>query len=120
MSNWSRDLYGVKTLSEVSSSAAISSATLPINLNLGTVFYVSLNSDITSIAITNISSGSTAFTIVFTADGTPRSITWGASIMWPGGAAPTLTSTNNKKDIFSFMTLNGGTNWYGFIGGQNL
>lgn len=120
MSNWSRDSYGVKNLSEVSSSAAISTGTLAINLNLGTVFYVTLNSDITSIPITNVPSGASAFTIVFTADGTARSITWGGSILWPSGTSPTLTSTNGKEDVFSFMTLDGGTTWMAFVGGQNL
>jgi hypothetical protein len=40
--------------------------------------------------------------------------------LWPAGASPLLTSTNGKKDVFSFVTLDGGTNWHGFVGGQNL
>jgi hypothetical protein len=39
-------------------------------------------------------------------------------VKWPGGTAPTLTTTNGKYDIFSFIY--DGTNWYGFIGGQNF
>ena len=120
MSNWSRDSYGVKNLSEVSASASISSGTLTLDLSTAGVFYVSLNAAITTLTISNAQSvGSSAFTLIFTADGTARSVTWGASVLWPGGTAPTLTSTNGKKDIFSFMTLNGGTNWHGFTGGQN-
>ena len=61
-----------------------------------------------------------SFVLIFTADGTARSVTWGASVLWPGGIAPTLTSTNGKKDVFGFISLNSGTNWYGFIGGQNI
>jgi hypothetical protein len=61
-----------------------------------------------------------SFVLIFTADGTPRGVAWGASVSWPGGTAPTLTSTNGKKDVFGFISLNGGTNWYGFIGGQNI
>jgi hypothetical protein len=34
--------------------------------------------------------------------------------------APTLTSTNLKKDMFTFITINGGTEWLGFIAGQNF
>lgn len=120
MSNWARELLGIRTLSEITSTAAISSGTLAIDLSLGTTFNVTLNADITSIAISNIPSGASSFTLVFTADGTPRSITWGASILWPSALAPTLTSTNGKEDIFSFVSLDGGTSWLAFVGGQNL
>jgi hypothetical protein len=40
--------------------------------------------------------------------------------LWPGGTAPTLTSTNGKEDIFSFVTIDGGTTWFAFNGGQNF
>ena len=121
MSNWSRDSYGIKNLSEVSASATITDGTLSLNLSTANIFYVSLDSNITTFGFTNVQSiGTSACTVIFTADGTARSVTWGGSILWPGGNAPTLTSTNSKEDIFSFVTLDGGTTWYGFIGGQNL
>jgi len=121
MSNWSQDLRGVKNLSEVSASASISGGTLTLDLSTAGIFYVNLNADITTLTISNTQTiGASAFTLVFTADGTSRSVTWGGSILWPSGTAPTLTSTNGKEDVFSFMTLDGGTTWYGFTGGQNL
>jgi hypothetical protein len=121
MSNWSQDLRGVKNLSEVSASVSISSGTLTLDLSTAGVFYVSLNADITTLTISNTQSvGSSAFTIIFTADGTPRAVVWGGSILWPAGASPLLTSTSGKTDVFSFVTLDSGTNWYGFVGGQNL
>jgi hypothetical protein len=118
---WTRDLAGVRTLNETSGSASISLGVLTLDLSTATTFYVSLNASITTLTISNAQSTNTsAFTLIFTADGTPRSVTWGASIVWPGGTAPTLTSTNLKSDVFSFVTLNGGTTWYGFTGGQNF
>ena len=121
MSNWSQDSRGIKNLSEVSASASISAGTLTLDLSTAGVFYVSLNADITTLTISNTqSTGASAFTLVFTADGTARSVTWGGSILWPAGASPVLTSTNGQEDIFSFMTLDGGTTWMGFVGGQNL
>ena len=121
MSNWSRSLAGVQTLSEVSASASISGGTLTLDLSAAGIFYVNLNAAVTTLTISNTQSiGSSAFTLIFTADGTPRSVTWGGSILWPGGTPPTLTSTNGKDDIFSFVTLDGGTTWFGFTGGQNL
>jgi hypothetical protein len=47
-------------------------------------------------------------------------VTWGASVKWAGGTAPTLTSTNTKVDIFTFVTWDAGTTWYGFVSGQNF
>jgi hypothetical protein len=43
-------------------------------------------------------------------------VTW-ATVKWPGGTAPTLTSTASRMDIFSFFS--DGTNWYGCTVGQN-
>lgn len=121
MSNWSRSLAGVQTLSEVSASASISAGTLTLDLSTAGIFYVNLNANITTLTISNTQTiGSSAFTLILFADGTPRTVTWGASILWPGGTAPTLTSTAGKEDIFSFVTIDGGTTWYGFNGGQNL
>jgi hypothetical protein len=59
-------------------------------------------------------------TLVFTMDGTARTVSWPVSFYWPGGTAPTLTSTNGKKDVFTFFTSDGGTTWLAFISGQNL
>ena len=121
MSFWSRDLLGVKTISEVSSSAAITSNTLTIDLSQGTLFYTNLNATVSTFTITNYQAyNASSFSLVFTADGTQRAVSWGTAVTWSGGTPPTLTSTNGKKDIFSFITLNSGSNWYGFIGGQNF
>jgi hypothetical protein len=100
---------------------SISSNTLTVDLSTATVFNVSLNSAITTLSITNYSvSRAQAFTIFFTADGTQRSITWPASMKWAGNTAPTMTATSGKVDIVTFVTNNGGTTWYGFVGGQNF
>jgi hypothetical protein len=119
MSNWSRSLDGVQTLSEVSASASISGGTLTLNLSTAGIFYVNLNANVTTLTISNTQPiAASSFTIIFTADGTARSITWPASFLWPSAAA--LTSTNGIEDIFSFVTIDGGTTWFSFVGGQNL
>ena len=50
--------------------------------------------------------------------------TWSAidNVKWPGGAAgrPTLTTTNDKKDIYSFTSWDNGSTWYGKVIGQNF
>jgi hypothetical protein len=112
----------VTGLKETKTAPAISSGTLTLNCSLGNVFAVSLNANITTLSFTNVPSTGTAFglTLMLTADGTARTITWGSSVKWAGGTAPTLTSTNAKVDVFVLITHDGGTTWYAFTSGQNL
>ena len=44
------------------------------------------------------------------------SVTW-STVKWPGGTAPTITSTASRLDIYSFFS--DGTNWYGVSVAQN-
>jgi hypothetical protein len=109
-------------LIEKQTAPAISAGVLALNCASGNVFAVSLNASITSITFSNIPTTGNAFgfTLAFTADGTARTISWPASVKWPSGTAPTMTSTSSKVDIFVLITWDGGTNWYAFISGQNL
>lgn len=97
---------------------------LTIDLSLGQVITSNLEGNITSITISNIPDNGNAnavgFTLILVADGTARTVTWPVNFKWENGTAPTLTSTNGKADIFSFVSINAGTNWYAFIGGQNF
>ena len=43
-------------------------------------------------------------------------LTWGSSISWSGGVAPTLEV--DTVNVFTFMTTDGGTSFKGFVGGQ--
>lgn len=106
---------------EKTSSPTISSGELTLNLENSKIFLVDLNANITSITISNVpntSNTSVSFSIIFNMDGTARSVTWPNAIKWSYGVAPTLSSTSGKKDILSFTTTDGGTNWFGFVGGQ--
>lgn len=99
----------------------ITSGVLTLDFSTADFFDVALNANITSIVLSNVpASGSTAgFTLVFTADGTARSITWPSGFKFPGGTAPTITSTNGKKDTIVGFTVDGGTTVYVFTAGQN-
>jgi hypothetical protein len=107
-------------LDETKTAPSISSGTLTLDCSAGNVFAVSLNANITTLSFTNVPTTGTAYalTLSFTADGTARTVTWGASVKWPGGTAPTLTSTNAKVDTFILTTWDGGTTWYAFVAGQ--
>ena len=58
-----------------------------------------------------------SFTLIATLSSTPA-ITWPTSVDWAGGTAPTLTAAG--VDIFSFVTTNGGTTWFGFTAGADM
>jgi hypothetical protein len=62
-----------------------------------------------------------SFTLVFRQGGSGSyTITWPASIVkWDSGIAPTLTTTVGGVDILGFFCVDG-TNWFGFISGQNM
>lgn len=112
----------IRDYSETVSSPTISAGTLVLNLETSNIFTVSLNAAITTLTISNppASGSGGSFTLIFTADGTVRSVTWPAAIKWANGTAPALTSTSGKKDVFSCFSTDGGTTWLGFAGGQNF
>jgi hypothetical protein len=58
------------------------------------------------------------FTLKVTAGGT-HTLTWPASVDWPGGTAPDAPASG-ETDVFVFYTTDGGTNWYGFQAGDAL
>lgn len=111
-----------KSFKEIFTSPTISGGILNLDIKNGNVFNVSLNANISSMVISTPpgSSFTGNFTLIFTADGSARTVAWTSSIKWYNLTPPTLTTTNGKRDIFTFVTYDGGTNWYGGIGGQNL
>lgn len=58
------------------------------------------------------------FTLKATAGGT-HTLTWPASVEWPGGTAPDAPASG-ETDVFVFYTNDGGTNWYGFQSGDAM
>jgi hypothetical protein len=110
------------TYTETRTAPTISANALTLDLSTATHFDVALTANITTLTISNAPTTGKAgsFTLVFTADGTLRTVTWPASVAWAGAAAPTMTSTNGKKDFFTCLTYNAGTNWYCFTAGQNF
>ena len=100
---------------------SIVSNALTLDLSTGNLFNCTLNANINTMTVTNVPSGvGVGLTLILTADGTLRTVNWPTTTKWPGGTAPTMTSTNGKVDIFSLLTVNSGVTWYGFTGGQNF
>jgi hypothetical protein len=90
-----------------------------LNIAQGNVFTKSISSNIGLLVFTNppVSGKAGAFTFICTMSGTPA-ITWPSTVKWSGGTDPTLSTSG--VDIFTFLTTDGGTNWYGFVSGQEM
>jgi hypothetical protein len=95
--------------------SANSSTAITLSLANGTVQIITLTGNATITMPTAVSGKS--FIMFLKQDGTgSRTVTW-STVVWPGGTAPTITSTASKQDIYSFFS--DGTNWYGVTVGQN-
>lgn len=96
--------------------------TVTINLSDATVFDVTLNANITSFIVLNTQTIErvSSFVLMTTGDGTARAVVWPTNYRWPSGVAPSVTSTVNKRDVFVFFTVDGGSTWQSFVTGQNI
>ena len=101
--------------------------TLTLDLSTGTSFELNMSS-FTNQIDTFVVNGATgayykSFLLQTTQASPATGFSWAAinNVKWPGGGAgaPTLTSTNLKKDIMSFTSWDDGTTWYGKVIGQN-
>ena len=96
--------------------SANSSTAITLALTNGTVQIITLTGNAT-ITMPAVVSGK-SFTILLKQDGTgSRTVTWAATVQWPSGTAPTITSTASKMDKYVFIS--DGTYWYGSTAGQN-
>ena len=95
--------------------SANSSTAITIDLTNGTFQIITLTGNATITMPTAVSGKS--FIMLLKQDGTgSRTVTW-STVAWPGGTAPTITSTASKQDIYSFYS--DGSKWYGTTVGQN-
>ncbi len=94
----------------VASQTLTDGATINWDVSLGSVAYVTLGGNRTIAAPSNLKVGTYILHVVQDGSG-GRSLTWNSVFKWPAGVAPTLTSTANRRDLFSFVC--DGTNLYG-------
>jgi len=88
--------------------------TQSIDLSLGNVVTATQNTSATTYTFDNPSATgkSCSFTLILTNGGSNGSTVWPAAVDWKDGTDPTLTSSG--VDVFTFMTVDAGTIWYGF------
>ncbi len=97
------------------------SSAYTINLASGNVVSLTLTGNVT-LSFSNVpASGAVSLTLFLLQDSTgSRTVTWPGSVIWPGGTAPTLTTTASHVDCFVMITTNGGTTWRAFTSGLNF
>lgn len=62
-----------------------------------------------------------SFTLFVVQDATGgRTITWPASVKWAYDETPLGSSAANAVDVYSFITIDAGTSWYGFMAGKDM
>lgn len=62
-----------------------------------------------------------SFTLILIQDAVGgRTVTWPASVKWSLATPPSLSTGANDVDILTFMTIDGGTTWYGFFAGKGM
>ncbi len=110
------------TTDETHSAPSISAGTLTLDLDVSRVFRVSLDADITTLTLAHVPDATrrAIIEVQLTGDGTARTFVWlTGTVRWPGGVAPTLTSTAGQRDWFVLWTDDGGTTWFGSVVGQD-
>jgi len=106
------------TIDEVTTVTSSSNAAT-INLRDGNIFEHDLTENVTYTFSNPAASGrASAFVLKIIQDSSARTITWPGSVDWAAATAPTITATNNGVDVFVFLTIDGGTTYYGFTAGQ--
>lgn len=101
--------------------ATASTTSTTVNLTNGNVQSLTLasNTTITLSGATNSTACSLSLYLIQDATG-GRTVTWPASVKWPGAVAATLSTGANKVDLVVLETLDGGTTWYGSLAGADF
>jgi len=113
----------IKDYSETGNAIGNTVADQPIDITDGNVITATLNVATTTFTFSNPSaSGSCcSFTLILTQDGSgSRAVTWPGAVQWASATAPTLSSGAADVDIFAFITVDAGTNWFGFTAGLDM
>ena len=113
---------------KAATNATISSTTAALDVRDGSVFQLTLASNITTFNWSNHAASGhvSSFVMKVIQDGSgSRTIAWpdgtnSVTVRWPGDTAPTLSSGAADVDIFVFFTHDGGTNYYGFSAGLDM
>jgi len=101
--------------------ALSAAASVTCDISTGNVFTLTPDQNTTFVFSNPSDTGSScAFTLIWTQDGSDRTIVWPTTVDWAGGSVPDVTSGSAKIDIYTFFTLDAGAIWYGFQAGADM
>lgn len=89
-----------------------------IDLNLGNLFYKTVDAAVTLSATNVAASGVVNTFILELINGGSHTVTWPINVRWTNGAAPTLTASG--RDVLGLITRDGGVSWLGFVLGKDV
>ena len=92
------------------------SYTQTLDLSTGNTFSFT-PSGATTVSFTNPPASGLAIGFAVEINGDGSAITWPSSVKWPSGTAPTATAS---KELYTFITVDGGTTYYGKLAGSNI
>jgi hypothetical protein len=93
-----------------------------LDCNSSNIFNLRLTSNCSFTFINLPANGSAYCMTIFLVQDTigSRLPSFPAAVKWTAGVAPTFTTTASKVDVVTFTTLNGGSSWFGTVGGLNV
>ena len=102
--------------------ASTGQGTVTLDISTGNVFQHTADGGNVTFAFSNPSASGKAcsITLKWIQDSSDRTITWPGAVDWAGGSAPSVISGSGKVDIYTFITLDAGTTWYGFQAGADM
>ena len=104
----------LKDYGEITSALGSAGGSRTINLEDGNSFSATVSASTVTWTFSNPTASDElcGFTLTLV-NGGSQTVNWPGSVDWAGGSAPSLTSSGT--DILVFMTIDGGTIWYGMI-----
>jgi len=110
----------IKDYSESYSGVSSSGGDATLDLEDGSVFSITLSEATTFIFSNPPDAGQAgALNLILTQDAAAKTIIWPISVNWDSGAAPDL-SVNSAVYILTFLTVDAGATWYGFLSGSEM
>ena len=94
-------------------------STYTVDISTGNIFNLILNANCTFTFSNPTASGTAcSFRLVLKQDATgSRLATWPASVAWPSNTTVTLSTLPASFDVIEFLTLDGGTTYFGIPAG---
>ena len=108
----------IKDYAETVKAHGTTGGSITCNLENGNIHTITLNAA-TTFAFSNppASGKAGSLTLIINQGTTAYAVTWPSSVDWSGGSAPNLSKVSTDY-VLTFLTLDGGTKWRGWLSGR--